>query len=412
MLVGLICLTYLFDYHQSIARQVLEKIIHSEPGKFHQLLSFLSVNLNPDNYNLYFIGLSTVVIFWFACLKPKSNININYLILVLVFSGLYFGNYPIMRYAEKDSLYMETDSIAYIKNLAKIDRDTSSPPYRFVSIADENCGTAMPFRFLEYFSLEQAGGYTSIYSKNYRSFSQRVYAGRNDEIDKELFRHSVNFGGSDLPLLKYAAAKYFLTAPDCHLNVDDFSILKKFSDLNVYQLKSFLPRAYIVDRYSEAANSKSALSQMAAENFDPLKTVVLTSGMNNLNYSMEDTGKILLNDNHKHEVILTKYSGNVRKFSVNTQGPDSFLVLLDNHLPGWVAYINGKEAEIYTAFSSFMSLKLPKGKSEVELVYRPPNFNFYLLSSFFGSCIWVLVIFSFWVFPKFRMPHDKNNIKR
>ncbi len=53
---------------------------------------------------------------------------------------------------------------------------------------------------------------------------------------------------------------------------------------------------------------------------------------------------------------------------------DDKLFVSDTYYPGWKAYVDGQEAKIYLADFAFRAIKVPKGKHEIRMVYRPDSF--------------------------------------
>jgi len=48
------------------------------------------------------------------------------------------------------------------------------------------------------------------------------------------------------------------------------------------------------------------------------------------------------------------------------------LVVLENHLPGWSAWLDGKRAK--TIPGQWLSMELPKGEHNIQFRYMPPDF--------------------------------------
>ena len=74
----------------------------------------------------------------------------------------------------------------------------------------------------------------------------------------------------------------------------------------------------------------------------------------------------------------------------NNQG---FLVLKDTYYPGWKAYINGEQTEIFKANFLFKGIYLPKGKNIVEFKYVPLSFYLGLFISIISiSSVFIIVV--------------------
>ena len=52
-----------------------------------------------------------------------------------------------------------------------------------------------------------------------------------------------------------------------------------------------------------------------------------------------------------------------------------FLLLLDNHYPGWRAFADGRERPIQRADYTFRAVALPAGSATVEFLYQPRSFR-------------------------------------
>ena len=74
------------------------------------------------------------------------------------------------------------------------------------------------------------------------------------------------------------------------------------------------------------------------------------------------------------EANLLFYSPNKIKINVETDAP-SFLVLSDVWYPGWKAYDNGKESEIYKTNYIVRSIYIDKGEHNIEFVYDSSYFK-------------------------------------
>ncbi len=61
--------------------------------------------------------------------------------------------------------------------------------------------------------------------------------------------------------------------------------------------------------------------------------------------------------------------------------------------PGWKAYIDGEEAELYTVNQLIQGIKVPRGEHIVEFIYEPDDFKIGMIISLLGiisCCVWAL----------------------
>lgn len=96
-------------------------------------------------------------------------------------------------------------------------------------------------------------------------------------------------------------------------------------------------------------------------------------------------------DANSASIDLTMERNNRLSFQINASS-DGWFLLADSYYPGWRAFINGEETEIYAADLAFRAIQLPKGNHEVEFVYQPTSF--YLGAGISGLTLAILVLLS------------------
>jgi hypothetical protein len=77
-------------------------------------------------------------------------------------------------------------------------------------------------------------------------------------------------------------------------------------------------------------------------------------------------------------VVFRQVEDDVLRLQATARQP-AMLFLADLAYPGWKAYVDGKETQIYRADYLFRSVFVPAGEHTVELVYRPRSFRLGLL---------------------------------
>jgi len=68
------------------------------------------------------------------------------------------------------------------------------------------------------------------------------------------------------------------------------------------------------------------------------------------------------------------------------------VVLSDNYYPGWKAYVDGEETQIYRTNYTFRSIFLPKGMHSIIFKYQPESLKIGIAISV-GSLILLTLIF-------------------
>ncbi len=149
----------------------------------------------------------------------------------------------------------------------------------------------------------------------------------------------------------------------------------------VYLNEKFLPRAYVVPNARIIKNGEMVLEELKSEEFNPLEEVIIE----------EDLKTPLSNDGKFQRANLTFYSPNKIVVEVDSKYP-GYLILSENWYPGWKAYDNGKEVEIFRANYILRSIYLEKGKHEIKLIYKPTSLKIGSWISFTTLLFLIIVI--------------------
>jgi len=100
--------------------------------------------------------------------------------------------------------------------------------------------------------------------------------------------------------------------------------------------------------------------------------------------------------------VVKKYSPN--EVVINTKASGSSLLFLsDSYYPGWKAYVDGKQSEIFRSDFTFRSVVVPKGGHIVKFIYDPTPFKIGLVLSILGVILLLVGVITkgrFILFPK------------
>lgn len=143
---------------------------------------------------------------------------------------------------------------------------------------------------------------------------------------------------------------------------------KIYSDeILIYENNQSLPRAFTVNNIIIVDNEGACTNEMKKEAFNPLETAI-----------------VIVNDNSLDEKELNNYlPGEIEylyeddnNFIINTMtDSDSYLVISNIFYPGWKAYIDNEEVELFQTNLSFNGMFLPKGEHKVVLKYSPISYK-------------------------------------
>lgn len=131
-----------------------------------------------------------------------------------------------------------------------------------------------------------------------------------------------------------------------------------------YAVPDARPRFYTVGHARAATRDEDALNIMMNAAFDPGRSVVLDLAAEPPLAPVDGAG----------EVAVVEDTPTRARLRVNRTGP-GWLVVMQAHLPGWSATVNGEPRPLTRANIAFSAVALDAGASEVVLRYRPASFR-------------------------------------
>jgi hypothetical protein len=137
----------------------------------------------------------------------------------------------------------------------------------------------------------------------------------------------------------------------------------------VYKIRDYLPRAWVVEQLKSI--EKGIADELLDGSFDPKFSAFTDSDIIS-RYRKEYYGevdKIQYEESGKICVKLTAYEPGI-------------LVLSESSYPGWQVFVDGKERECLCLNLLFQGVEIEKGYHEIEFVYRPKYFYFFLSITF------------------------------
>lgn len=145
----------------------------------------------------------------------------------------------------------------------------------------------------------------------------------------------------------------------------DIRLVRKFPQYFswLYEIKSVVPRAYWVTKFSVEKDSVKVLQRLSDTEFDPLQEVVLDSEVSLAPFAAASA-----------EVDIQRYENSVVTIATAANA-EGILVLADSFYPGWKAYVDGRETAILRANHFYRAVRLSSGKHHVEFRYEPRSFK-------------------------------------
>ncbi len=160
--------------------------------------------------------------------------------------------------------------------------------------------------------------------------------------------------------------KYFLTSSfnESFEHRPDMQKRWEGEGVRIYENLGALPRAFIVHRAVHFLDEEAAAGYLK-KNLDRMRSEVVLEGAALSEGAVgvtSDSESVRFLRYEPHEVLLE-----ARLKS------DGYLVMSENHYPGWKAKVDGRPAELLRANTTFRAVRLAKGEHRIRMVYDPAS---------------------------------------
>jgi len=149
----------------------------------------------------------------------------------------------------------------------------------------------------------------------------------------------------------------------------------------LFEFAGALPRAKLYSNWQVSTNDAANLKTLADLNFDPAKTVLVST-------PQKDLPSVATNEN-SGTVEFQSYSPKKIIFTANATTP-SILLLNDKYDPNWRVTVDGKPAELLRCNYLMRGVQVPPGQHTVEFYFSLPNGPLYVTLTAFiiglGMC--------------------------
>ena len=218
-----------------------------------------------------------------------------------------------------------------------------------------------------WFGIASIGGYHAAKMANYQDF-----IGQN-------FFDNLNF--LRLTNTKYAISRKRFNHPELILE-------QSMQGEHIYRLKNWLPRVFLIDSVVVSQDKLETLDLIKANNFNPVEKAILTKKIPKMQFNLEGS-KVKIEHWESEKTIISVEMIN-----------DALLAFSEGYYPpGWRAYIDGEETEIYQTNHFMQSVMVPAGDHKVEFRFALPSFYraLFLSRTVFIAVLAVLLGYAIWI---------------
>ena len=198
-----------------------------------------------------------------------------------------------------------------------------------------------------------------------KSLTKKRYIGFIGIIDDGVGDSGFVSGFQDLNprLISLMNVKYVVTTNNRSLG-KGYKLVHMDTEYRIYENKRVLPRAFMVYRARFIEDDKEILETLLDPGFELDKEIILEEKRESL------LGKHNVDSHASAQVQIIKYEPHIVNMEINTP-KSGYLFFGDCYDPGWKVYIDGERGKIYRADYTFRAIALPKGKHNVNFVYKP-----------------------------------------
>lgn len=282
----------------------------------------------------------TIGLLGLSARMPKSVFVPLMLTLVAVDMAL-TGGTAVNRITAADHFEQRSGGIQYIQAHS----DALSRFYTIASSQEDEVVAGLKHYFPTADRLLASGGHSSLRLQRYDNLMQQAHP---------LVRLSVT--GSRYLLNKGA------------LGDDGEAVLPRvYQDDTwyVYEHANHLPIAFVMREAIVVETDEYALSYLRNGSYDPSTRLILQAD--------QPVPHLLTESSGQDNIDLVQYTPNRIEIQADL-ADDGFLVLLNNHYPGWQAYVDGQPQPIMRAYYLAQAIFVEQGTHTVEFVYVPRAF--------------------------------------
>jgi len=350
---------------------------------------------------LIFISLSAATLFLWLNTRISARL-FRFLAAAIIIADLWIFSMPFIQ--------TEYPNAVYNQNVLPDSLSSDDSLFRVIDLTR----LALPQEITVRYGLQNANGYEGMLLGDYNQYvsamggipptiatiipiDRIVYDSMLDLLNVKYLISDEEINGVGYKLIKNQTVLLYTSSEkplfsDAALEVSSLEHVGE-KQIYIYRNMDVLPRAFIAGSYIPSDRT-NVFSILESRDFEPKNMLVLES----------DPGKRANAGFKKADVAF--YSPNRIVINASLDSP-GFLFLSEVWYPGWKAYDNGRETEIYRADYIFRAAHLEKGTHVVEFVFQPLS---YTIGKSISST--VLIVIGIYFVLCFRKRKNGKGIKK
>ena len=331
------------------------------------------------------IALVIALMFWLLMSvfsSKRKNFPISILIMVFVFLEFYAYGLPLQR-ADRYDTYKEAPYLDFLEKEAQQNGEV----FRIYAQSAQKVQPSVLYpNISSVFGLQDVRFVLGLGVKRYFEFMEKELGVPIEEINTNRFTgdYPISLDNKYMDLLN---VKYFIVPKDSKVS-DSIGTAVYNNEVEIIENKDYLPRTFVVQK-ATVSSQDDVFDKLNAAGFNPEKEIII-EGKATDELSRDQNGT---STTANSKATIIKYSDQQVDIEVQTD-ESGYLVLLDQYYPGWKAFVDGKETEIFPTDYVFRSVYISKGDHEVEFIYDPVSYEVGKLISGFVLFVLIILLFS------------------
>ena len=181
------------------------------------------------------------------------------------------------------------------------------------------------------------------------------------------------------PLVDLLNVRYIIVPKEAQINEERPEVGKQFGPYNVVmnadaillENPHYLPRAFAVHQAQVLTSKDAIFSTLLSPDFDPREIVIVERELPVDFLAKRSTQQAL--SSQLSRVEITEYRNRTIHLRAD-MADDGFLMLSEKFYPGWKAFVDREQTDIYKANYTFQAIYVPKGSHDITFKFQPTQF--------------------------------------